>query len=212
MGDEVDEAIEVKPKFKDPLGGVMEGSKFAYFSKEEGKYDEFVGLLKSNPFHFYVVEYKYSSDNDGRPDFVARNLNTSFASELDECRKQFFCVFRCMQPNLEKKEYVYSSLWISTVPAENESETTSPDIKTLIGSRYDDYTFTKVDVADLDSFLADFKTIIPSVTAVIESTSETTEPVVKTTSESYDDDDFFQDDSNYAPEEPTNCVSEIYVH
>jgi len=74
MGDEVDEAIEVKPKFKDPLGGVMEGSKFAYFSKEEGKYDEFVGLLKSNPFHFYVVEYKYSSDNDGRPDFVAHEI------------------------------------------------------------------------------------------------------------------------------------------
>lgn len=215
MSDDIDEFADVKPKFKDPLGGTLEGCKFAYFSKEDGKYGEFVNILLSNPFHFYRVEYKFSAEKDGSPDFAARNLNTSFASELDDCRKQFFCVFRCMRPDLSKKEYVYTSFWISTVPAENEPDVTTPDIKTLIGSRYDDYTFTKV--SDLDAFLADFKSVVPTVSA--ESTVSVESVVIselevpsKTTSDSYDDD---FEEFEYVPEvveEPTNCVSEVYVH
>ena len=212
MGDEIDEFADVKPKFKDPLGGTLEGCKFAYFSKEDGKYAEFVETLRATPFHFYRVNYKFSAEKDGSPDFAARNLNTAFATELDDCRKQFFSVFRCMRPDLSKKEYVYTSFWISTVPAENESEVASPDIKTLIGSRYDDYTFTKV--SDLDAFLADFKSVVPVVTkpAVVTEPTVVTEEPVKTASDSYDDD---FEEFDYVPEvveEPTNCVSEVYVH
>jgi hypothetical protein len=215
MGDEIDEFADVKPKFKDPLGGTLEGCKFAYFSKEDGKYEEFIETLRTTPFHFYRVEYKFSAEKEGSPDFAARNLNTAFASELDDCRKQFFCVFRCMRPDLSKKEYVYTSFWISTVPAENETDTTFPDIKTLIGSRYDDYRFTKV--SDLDAFLADFKSVVPAVHVPTES-DVVVEPAVdsvvpsKTTSDSYDDD---FEEYEYVPEvveEPTNCVSEVYVH
>lgn len=209
MADEIDEFADVKPKFKDPLGGTLEGCKFAYFSKEDGKYAEFVETLRATPFHFYRVDYKFSAEKDGSPDFAARNLNTAFATELDDYRKQFFSVFRCMRPDLSKKEYVYTSLWISTVPAENESDVASPDIKTLIGSRYDDYTFTKV--YDLDSFLADFKSVVCSPEPAIASSVDSEIPA-KTVSESYDDD---FEEFEYVPvvvEEPTNCVSEVYVH
>ena len=77
--DEDDVPNEVKPVYSTIAN--MEDIKRAFFSKE---YDTALELIKQQPFKYYSANYKYSSDNDGRPSYVAKNLLRGFIQGLDD--------------------------------------------------------------------------------------------------------------------------------
>ena len=68
--DEEDESFEEVKKSYTIIHN-MEDIKRAFFNKE---YELFEELIKQHEFIYYRVSYKYSSDNDNKPDYVARNL------------------------------------------------------------------------------------------------------------------------------------------
>lgn len=129
--DEDDVPKEVKPVFSTITN--MEDIKRAFFSKE---YETAQTLIKQQPFRFYKVNYKYSSDNTGRPSFVAKNLLRGFVQGLDDYRKYLMVCFRCILVNKETNEYRYPSYWIVN---------TNDDLKIVLGSAYDDYDFIAVE-------------------------------------------------------------------
>ena len=119
----------------------MEDIKRAFFNKD---YELFTELIKQHNFKYYVAEYKYSSDKDGMPDFIAKNLLKGFVRNLDDYRKYLMVCFRCF--NNGDKTYLYPSLWIL-----NSTE----DINNIIGSLYDDFVFEEINV--INSFLNQFQ-------------------------------------------------------
>jgi hypothetical protein len=131
--DEEDEHLskEVKPVYSTITN--MEDIKRAFFSKE---YQTATALIKDQPFKFYKVNYKYASDNTGRPAYVAKNLLRGFVQSLDEYRKYFMICFRCLLLDKETNEYMYPSYWIVN---------TNDDLKNVLGSIYDDYDFIAIE-------------------------------------------------------------------
>ena len=121
----------------------MEDIKRAFFNKE---YELFEELVKQHEFIYYKVSYKYSSDNDRKPDYVARNLLKGFGRSLDDYRKYFLICFRCKE--YEPKKYEYNSLWIVN---------TKDDLKTIIGSFYDDFDFQLQTFDVKNNFLEEFR-------------------------------------------------------
>jgi len=141
--DDEDEAPkEEKPVFSTITN--MEDIKRAFFSKE---YAVACDLIKQHPFKVYKAEYKYSSDNDGRPDYVAKNLLRGFVQGLDDYRKYLMVCFRCILVNKETNVYIYPSYWIVN---------SNDDLKTILGSIYDDYYFFEIN-QDLDLLLETMK-------------------------------------------------------
>lgn len=130
--DEDDDALtkEVKPVFSTITN--MEDIKRAFFSKE---YETASALIKEHSFKYYNVQYKYASDNTGRPGYVAKNLLRGFVQGLDDYRKYLMVCFRCILVNKDTNEYIYPSYWIVN---------SNDDIKTILGSLYDDYNFEEV--------------------------------------------------------------------
>lgn len=122
---------EVKPVYSTITN--MEDIKRAFFSKE---YETATQLIKQQPFKFYKVNYKFSSDNTGRPSYVAKNLLRGFVQGLDDYRKYFMICFRCILINKDTNEYRYPSYWIVN---------TNEDLNTVLGSLYDDYDFIAVE-------------------------------------------------------------------
>ena len=94
----------------------------------------------------YFANYKYSSDKDGAPDFVAKNLIGGFVRNLEDYKKYLMVCFRCYQICTSK--YKYKSLWIVN--------TTEP-LNNVIGSFYEDFDFVKVDEIEIDNFLETIK-------------------------------------------------------
>lgn len=129
--EEEDVLKEVKPVYSTIAN--MEDIKRAFFSKE---YETASNLIKQQSFKFYKVNYKYASDNTGRPAYVAKNLLRGFIQSLDDYRKYFMICFRCILIDKETNEYRYPSYWIVN---------TNDDLKTVLGTLYDDYEFIKVD-------------------------------------------------------------------
>jgi len=124
-----DEPIkEVKPVFSTITN--MEDIKRAFFSKD---YDTAYQLIRQHPFKFYKANYKYASDNDGRPAFVAKNLLRGFVQSLDDYRKYLMVGFRCI--SIVENHYSYPSYWIVN---------SNDDLKTILGSIYDDFAFIPV--------------------------------------------------------------------
>jgi hypothetical protein len=126
--DEENEYVE-PPKPVYSLIANMEDIKRSFFSKD---YDIAFELIKQHPFKFYKANYKHSSDFDGRPDFVARNLLRGFVQSLEEYRKYLMVCFRCIIIDPELKQYNYLSYWIVN---------TNDDLKTVLGDIYDDFDF-----------------------------------------------------------------------
>lgn len=129
--DEDDVPKEVKPVYTTIAN--MEDIKRAFFSKD---YETASNLIKQQPFKFYKATYKYSSDNIGRPGYVAKNLLRGFVQGLDDYRRYFMICFRCILINKETNEYRYPSYWIVN---------TNDDLKTVLGSIYDDYDFIVIE-------------------------------------------------------------------
>lgn len=128
---EDDVSKEVKPVYSTIVN--MEDIKRAFFNKE---YDNFKDMIREHPFKYYTSNYKYASDNTGRPGYVAKNLLRGFVQGLDDYRKYFIVCFRCILTNKETNEYSYPSYWIVN---------SNDDIKTILGSLYDDYDFNLVE-------------------------------------------------------------------
>lgn len=141
--DEEETFEEVKPKFNTITN--MEDIKRAFCNKE---YENFEILVQAHPFKYYNVQYKYSSDKDGAPEFVAKNLVRGFVRSLEDHRKYLFVSFRCVLIDQEKKTYLYPSMWIvnSTDPLVN-----------IIGSLYEDFDFVEVSQENLAQFMVDFR-------------------------------------------------------
>jgi hypothetical protein len=111
----------------------MEDIKREFFSKE---YDIAYELIRKQPFKFYKASYNYSDDYKGRPAFVAKNLLRGFVQQLEDYRKYLMVVFRCVYyGNPEENRYRYHSYWIVN---------SNDDLKTIIGSLYDDFDFIPV--------------------------------------------------------------------
>jgi hypothetical protein len=132
--DEDDVPKEVKPVYSTIVN--MEDIKRAFFNKE---YETFNALIRQHPLKYYEVNYKYASDNTGRPGYVAKNLLRGFVQGLDDYRKYLMVCFRCLLINKESNEYNYPSYWILN---------SNDDIKTVLGSLYDDYDFIMVEKDD----------------------------------------------------------------
>lgn len=120
----------------------MEDIKRAFFG---GDYTIFEEQLKSHPFKFYKVEYKYNSEKDGVPDFSAKNLLKGFVRNFDDYRKYFMICFRCWK-NQDKNEYKYDSLWIVN---------TNEPVQNIIGSMCEDFEFEET--TDLNDFVSKIK-------------------------------------------------------
>ena len=142
LDDEDEESFEDSKKSYTIIHN-MEDIKRAFFNKE---YESFEELVKQHEFIYYKVSYKYSSDNDNKPDYIARNLLKGFGRALDDYRKYLIVCFRCKE--YESKKYEYNSLWIVN---------TKDDLKTIIGSFYDDFDFQLQTFDVENNFLEEFR-------------------------------------------------------
>jgi hypothetical protein len=133
---EVKDDDEKEETFEDPIPKFetitnMEDIKRAFFS---GEYDKFEELVKEHNFTLLYGTYKWSSDKDGAPEFVAKNLLKGFVRKFDDFRKYFIICFRCVQETKSPNTYSYPSLWIVNTLDDK-----------LIDKFSDDFTFTKAE-------------------------------------------------------------------
>lgn len=133
---EVKDDDEKEETFEDPIPKFetitnMEDIKRAFFS---GEYDKFDELVKEHNFTLLYGTYKWSSDKDGAPEFVAKNLLKGFVRKFDDFRKYFIICFRCVQETKSPNTYSYPSLWIVNTLDDK-----------LIDKFSDDFTFTKAE-------------------------------------------------------------------
>jgi len=139
-----DEDYEVSQKKISTITS-MEDIKRAFFSKN---YELFQELVQQFNFKYYRADYKYSSEKNGLPEFIAKNLVKGFVRNLDDYRTYFMVCFRCYREtdNYLNASYLYPSLWIVN---------SNDDIKDIIGSIYDDYIYKEE--TDIQSFLHDIE-------------------------------------------------------
>jgi hypothetical protein len=123
----------------------MEDIKRAFCNKE---YETFEALIQPHHFKYYNVQYKYASDNNGAPEFVAKNLVGGFIRSLEDSRKYLFVGFRCVLTDLINKTYSYPSMWIVN--------STDP-IDAIISTMYNDFEFVEVVPEQMTSFLSNFR-------------------------------------------------------
>jgi hypothetical protein len=122
----------------------MEDIKRAFFN---GEYENFEKMIKEHNFKYLYADYKYSSDNDGKPDYIARNLLRGFVRQFDDYRKYFMIGFKCYTNETQDK-YTYPSYWIVN---------TNDNIDDIIGSITESFDFRHVPDTEINSFLEKIK-------------------------------------------------------
>jgi hypothetical protein len=142
LQDEEDEKYEIPEKKFSTITN-MEDIKRAFFCKD---YELFNELIKQFNFRYFRADYKYSSEKDGLPEFIAKNLVKGFVRNLDDYRKYFMVCFRCYKN--ENNNYSYPSLWIVN---------SNDDIKDIIESNYDDYNY--IEEKDVVTFLQNMQKV-----------------------------------------------------
>jgi len=148
---EVKEDEEEEENYEEPIQKFdtitnMEELKRAFFNND---YEIFESQLKNNQFKYYKANYKYNSDKDGAPEFLAKNLLGGFVRNFDDYRKYFMICFRCFKLDSEEVKYEYNSLWIVN---------TNEPINNVIGNIFWEY-FDFEELNDIDNFILDFKKI-----------------------------------------------------
>ncbi len=162
--DSDDEVSEPVKKFEAILN--MEDMKRAFFNRD---YETFDMAIRSNlllpdssaRLRLYFVNYKYSSDNDSKPEFVAKNLVSGFVRMVEDYRKYFMICFRCDKIKSESEsvsesvsepaKYEYRSWWIF-----NAKES----IDELLGSDAEQFEFAQVDTnstSEVEKFLNEIR-------------------------------------------------------
>jgi hypothetical protein len=136
------EEVYEEPKITIKTVCDLEEIKRAFFSKE---YDTAFGLLKEQNLKYYRALYKYASDNDNKPDFIAKNLVGGFVRNLEDFSKYFLVCFRCYK---NENTFNYPSLWIVNIDPENT-------MQDVMGTLYDDFEF--IDEKNIDEFLNDLQ-------------------------------------------------------
>lgn len=121
----------------------MEDLKRAFFN---GEYETFNTAVKTSGFPLYSADYKYSSDNDGKAEFAAKNLVGGFVRNLEDFRKYLMVCFRCIKVSTDSEptRYEYKSYWIVN---------TNEPLINVIGSVYEDFDFVKIESTGMDHFL-----------------------------------------------------------
>ena len=146
--DESDNEDELtkEEKITFPIICNLEDAKRSFFSKEYNTFNEIITQQQSSEtkLRFYKATYKWSGDNTGKPDFIARNLLRGFVQSLDPYRKYLMVCFRCILADVETKTYIYPSYWIVN---------TNVDMSTLLGSLYDNYEFSVVEEENVNKML-----------------------------------------------------------
>lgn len=135
--DENEDELTNEVKIDFPTICNMEELKRFFFAKD---YEQFEMLVKTNKLHIFKANYKWADDNDGKPDYVARNRLRGFVQSLDDYRKYFMVCFRCILTNVDEKKYKYPSYWIVN---------TDVSLNNVLGSSCDDYDFIRVE-SDVD--------------------------------------------------------------
>jgi len=126
----------------------MEEIKRAFFNNE---IEQFIQLIKQHQFAYYRATYKYSSDNNGKPEYIAKNLVGGFVRNMEDYSKYFLTCFRCYK---NENSYEYPSLWIVNIGPSDDQVFSIEDV---IGSLYDDYDFVPVTETMMDDFLNDLE-------------------------------------------------------
>ena len=130
----------------------MEDMKRAFFN---GDYDTFESAVREHKFPMFEASYKYSSDKDGAPEFVAINLVNGFVRNLEDYRKYLMACFRCNKIGDEHLvKYEYKSYWIV-----NSLEPLSD----IIGSNYEDFDWKVISETEMSSFLMDIRKLADDV-------------------------------------------------
>jgi hypothetical protein len=129
------EEIEEEDNYNDPIKKYstitnMEDIKRAFFNKD---YELFENLVKEHDFKYYSANYKYSSDKDGSPEYIAKNLIKGFVRNMDDFRKYFLTCFRCYIEG--DKKYNYPSLWIFN---------SNDKLEDVLGNLYEDFDFLEI--------------------------------------------------------------------
>ena len=127
--------IEEEDTYNDPIKKYsvitnMEDIKRAFFNKD---YELFENLVKEHNFKYFSANYKYASDKDGSPEYIARNLLKGFVRNMDDFRKYFLTCFRCYIES--DKKYNYNSLWIFN---------SNDKLEDVLGSLYEDFDFLEI--------------------------------------------------------------------
>ena len=143
---------DIEENYQEPVRkfntfGNLENAKRAFVSRD---YDKFEQELKLAPYCFFRSTYNYPSLFDGKFDFIAANFTSGLVQELDNYRKYFFVVHRCVQPTSTEKKYEFKSMWIVNTSS----------VEDIYGDRYNDFTFSQVDSSnteELDCFLKEFR-------------------------------------------------------
>jgi hypothetical protein len=141
--EELDEDNYEEPEKKFSTITNMEEIKRAFFNND---YQLFNELINNFNFKYYRADYKYSSEKDGAPEFIAKNLVKGFVRNLDDYRKYLMVCFRCYKN--ENNNYTYPSFWIVN---------SNDNIKDIIGSIYDDYIY--VEENDITTFLKEIQKV-----------------------------------------------------
>lgn len=141
--DEEESYEDVKVKFNTITN--MEDIKRAFCN---GEYDLFASLVHEHNFKYYSASYNWAAEKDGMPEYIAKNLIRGFVRNLDDYRKYLFVNFRCLLSDAENKTYSYPSLWIVN---------STDSLQSIIGSIYEDFTFTEITKADTENFLINFR-------------------------------------------------------
>lgn len=127
---------EQKPKI--PITVSMEPLKNKFFGK---LYDEFKEDLKSGNYKFFIGDYKFASDQSGRPSFVVKNFTTGFIQQIDDLRKYLLVKLQCIE--VMEKEYQFKSIWISNCKI---------PFNELVGDKYEDFDWTEIEMTDSEGF------------------------------------------------------------
>lgn len=143
IDDEEDEETYDEPVKKFNTITNMEDIKRAFFN---GEYETVEEQLKTFPFKYYKVNYKYNSDKDGAPEYLATNLLKGFVRSFDDYRKYFLICFRCWK--LNNNTYSYDSYWIV-----NSEE----PISNILDSIYDDFDFQEITDTNINLFFNHIK-------------------------------------------------------
>ena len=147
LSSKITKVIEKEEVYEEPKITIktvcdLEEIKRAFFSKE---YDTAFELLKNYKLKYYRASYKYASDNDNKPDFIAKNLVGGFVRNLEDFSKYFLVCFRCYK---NENTFNYPSLWIVNIDPDNT-------MQDVMGRLYDDFEF--VDETNIDDFLNDLQ-------------------------------------------------------